>query len=541
MENEQHAVLKGSSNTVSFLDDYFQHGKGVQTSKLSKAAVFNDRFDKEDRDRLVAEMREFDAASDRLKDFTPTGDAAFSDAYYALVKSKPHTLPVHEIKPSHIVDKTVMEELMGVDEYGHMRVYTTNDPVAAALAAVDLEPTMEVIFDKLQAEQNLADQLHQQMLQAAGLDQQAADLDRLMEEADSGQGVTQGGEATDFQSQQALIQIQREQLQNQMQETADQLEQGLKDASSEIRVQLQAAMHEASESAKDLDTTNSMWGITPGALMRLPAEERLEMARRFRNERFRRIAQLFGPLKRMAFAEQKRRAKHSNEELYSIETGADLYRMLPSELLALGDPDLEVDFLRRFMERELVQYKVKGVEALAQGGIIWVEDGSGSMAGDREIWAKAVGLTLLHIAQQQKRSFYGLHFGAAGELATFDFRDPNTIDLDMVVAFAEVFFSGGTDFVTPLSHAVDLLREEFDTKGSVSADIVFCTDGQCGVSESWLNDFKEEQERLDFRTYGIVIGGEPESEPLNTICDGRVLTVADLRSGEDLRTLFARL
>ena len=149
MENQQHAVLKGSSNTVSFLDDYMTHGKGVQTSKLSKAAVFNDRFDKEDRDRLVAEMREFDAASDRLKDFTPTGDAAFSDAYYALVKSKPHTLPVHEIKPSHIVDKTVMEELMGVDEYGHMRVYTTNDPVAAALAAVDLEPTMEVIFDKL--------------------------------------------------------------------------------------------------------------------------------------------------------------------------------------------------------------------------------------------------------------------------------------------------------------------------------------------------------------------------------------------------------
>lgn len=527
---------------MSFLDKYLDSGAASRPSELSAASVFNDRFDKEDRDKLLEEMREFDAASDRLDDFTHTGEAAFSDSFYSLVKARPETLPTEEIRPSHIVDKTVMEELMGVDEYGQVRMYTTNDTVASALAAVDMEPTLEVIFDKLQSEQDLAKELQDQMTEAAGLDAEAADLDAMMDDADSAQGVTQGdGDPVDYQAQRSAIEAARERLQQKMQETADQLEKGLEDSSSERRTQLQAAMHEAAKQAEDLETTHNMWGIESGAMLRLPAQERLEMAKRFRNERFRKIAQLFGPLKRMAFAEQKRKSTHSNDELYAIEQGDDLARLLPTELLALSDDDLEVDFMRRYVERELTQYKVKGVESLAQGGIIWCEDGSGSMGGDKEIWAKAVGLTLLHIAQQQKRSFFGIHFGSPGEIADFDFTDPNNIDLEKIIEFAELFFAGGTDFVTPLSRAVDLLREEYEAKGSVSADIVFCTDGQCGVDSAWLEEFKKEQELLDFKVYGIVVGGDPDMEPLATICDGRVLTVQDLRSGEDLRSLFGKL
>lgn len=30
--------------------------------------------------------------------------------------------------------------------------------------------------------------------------------------------------------------------------------------------------------------------------------------------------------------------------------------------------------------------------------------------------------------------------------------------------------------------------------GAVKADIVFCTDGECGVSEQWMKEFKDEQE-----------------------------------------------
>lgn len=527
---------------MSFLDEYMNSGKGRRPSDLSRETISTDRFDREDEERLRMEMQSFYAARHRLKDFTPTGDDAFGDAFYALVKALPKTLDPGEIRPSHIVNRTVAEEIMGNDEYDRVRLHTTHDTVAAALAAIDLEPTLETIFDKLKAEQELAQQLHDQMMESAGLDAAAADLDDLMDQANSGEGVTSDdGEPVNYQERRDLIERQREQLRQQMQQTAEQLEQSLGDAKSKIRAELQAGLSNAADSAKDLEVTNQMWGIEPGAYLRLPVKERLEMAKRFRNDRFRKIAQLFGPLRRMAFAEQKRRTDRASEEIYSVETGNDLSRILPAEFLNLTDPDLEFEFLRRYVERNLAQYQVKGVDTLSQGGIIWCEDGSGSMSGDREIWAKAVGLTLLHIAQQQKRSFYGIHFGSAGEFATFDFRDPKKIDLEKAVEFAEVFFAGGTDFMTPLSAALDLLREEYDRFGATKADIVFCTDGQCGVDPEWLDEFKDEQNRLGFKVYGIVVGGNKESEPLATICDGRVLTVADLRGGEDVRTLFKRL
>lgn len=527
---------------MGFLDEYLNSASGRRPSALSRETIFTDRFDREDEERLRQEMQSFYAARERLGGFTPTGDDAFGDAFYALVKALPRTLDPGEIRPSHLVNRMVAGEIMETDEYDRVRLHTANDTVAAALAAVDLEPTLETIFDKLDAEQKLAQQLQDQMAEAAALDGEAIDVDNLMAQADAGQGVTsEDGEPVNYQERRDQIERAREELQRRMNQTAEQLEESLKNAKDSVRMEISNAMRDVADAAKDFEVTNQMWGIEPGAYIRLPVRERLEMAKRFRNERFRKIAQLFGPLKRMAFAEQKRRTDHANEEIYSIETGNDLSRLLPAELLNLTDPDLEVEFLRRFVERDLGQYQVKGVESLAQGGIIWCEDGSGSMSGEKEIWAKAVGLTLLHIAQQQKRSFYGIHFGGAGEYATFDFREKKSIDLEQVVEFAELFFSGGTDFMTPLSVALDLLREEHAQVGATRADIVFCTDGQCGVDPEWLNDFKAEQERLDFKVYGIVVGGSAESEPLSTICDGRVLTVSELRNGEDIRSIFKRL
>ncbi len=67
-------------------------------------------------------------------------------------------------------------------------------------------------------------------------------------------------------------------------------------------------------------------------------------------------------------------------------------------MLALSDEILELDWMRRFSEQNLLQYDLRGTEPTQRGGILIAEDGSGSMAGEREIWAKAIGLALLKIA-----------------------------------------------------------------------------------------------------------------------------------------------
>jgi uncharacterized protein with von Willebrand factor type A (vWA) domain len=182
---------------------------------------------------------------------------------------------------------------------------------------------------------------------------------------------------------------------------------------------------------------------------------------------------------------------------------------------------------------------MRGTERKAQGGIILCEDGSGSMHGERELWAKAVMLCLLHLARMQKRPFHLIHFGSPGQFKRISFFDEADFNIDRVLEAAELFFGGGTDFQTPLSKALELLQDEHRSKGAVEGDVVFVTDGMCGIPEQFLEDFKKEQERLDFVVWGVNIAGSRGDEPLATICDGRVATVKDLLSGQDIRQVFA--
>jgi uncharacterized protein with von Willebrand factor type A (vWA) domain len=182
---------------------------------------------------------------------------------------------------------------------------------------------------------------------------------------------------------------------------------------------------------------------------------------------------------------------------------------------------------------------MRGSEKVGKGGIVFCMDNSGSMAGLPEMWSKAVGLATLAIAKEQKRSFYGIHFGSAWELECFDFRRVEDMTLDRVLDFAEFFFGGGTDFMVPLTKAHSILLEEEADKGFIEGDIVFVTDGICAVRNDWLEHFQDEKARLGFRTWGILIGTTPRA-PLTDICD-TVVTLRDMVGPEPVRQMFRQM
>ena len=69
-------------------------------------------------------------------------------------------------------------------------------------------------------------------------------------------------------------------------------------------------------------------------------------------------------------------------------------------------------------------------------------DGSSSMAGDKEIWSKAVALTLLEIARRQRRLFRFICFSSADTpLFTLDLnpRDHHLVREDRALDLAEYF------------------------------------------------------------------------------------------------------
>lgn len=503
---------------MGLIDDFLG---GQKHEKREKHTIRHDRWDTDDYDRLREEMDMLEASRKDLADFVDTGSHSFGDLFFSLVKANPHILGNEDVMAKYVINRFVMDEAMKLDEYDTMRAYTTGDHVSAALASVDMEPDLEEIFDKLESQRKRAQDLQDAMEGLAEAEAQAQN------------DAEDNAEATDYQQNSDMLEAARQAVAA----AAQSLEESLGEAGQEVRASLQQSFNKAIEEAHDREDAMQMWGLSPGHAQRLPAAKRIEMAKRMNNEKFRRIAKLFGPMMRMAFSEQRRKTVFTHDEVHSVEQGSDLSRILPIELLALADPATEMDFLRRYYEGGLQQWHLKGEEGLAKGGIIFCGDNSGSMTGDCEVWMKAVGLALLQVARAQRRPFFGIHYGSTGEYKTFDF-DTSRLDPELVLEFAEFFLGGGTCFMTPLSVALDRLEQEYGERGAVKADIVFVTDGQCGVDETWLEQFKERQRALDFNVYGVIIGGHPGDEPLNTICDNKVASVQKLNSGDEVKNIF---
>lgn len=537
-----------------WLESYFG-GNPVRLDPETKKTIESDRWDFEDFVAVRDEMRELPQAQRDLLGITDTGEEAIEDAYYTLKKPVPHHKDPKDIRPSYLINGRVMDDMMQLPEHERMRASSVADEVAAALAAVEIEPDLEVIFDKLKQEQQMANELEQMMMQAAELQEEIDDADEQMQkmqgqgqESQDGQPGKGQGNPQD-QKEKAKEALRR--LQEQMKEKAEQIDQGLEEKMPEMRNTMRDALQKANDQQDDMEQIQQSWGLDRGALNKLPAKRRIELAKRINTERFRRIAQVFGSVMRLAIAQQKKKTVYAKTEVCDIHFGNDISHVLPGEFADLLHPELRYEFFRKFLQRGLMQYKLEGEEKVAKGDIIYCDDGSGSMYGDPEIWAKAVGLALLNVARMQNRGFYGVHFGSPGEYAIFDFKGSKTTrtldsgkvtefgQIDGTIEYAELFFNSGTDFMTPLTVALQKLQEQHDEFGATKGDIVFATDGFCSVDDTWLKEFKEEQDRLKFKVYGVLIGGgDPDMEPLRTICDGNVIKVRSLVDGSEIEHIL---
>ncbi len=129
-----------------------------------------------------------------------------------------------------------------------------------------------------------------------------------------------------------------------------------------------------------------------------------EIYKRVRNDPgLRRISELAGRFRRVAASKQRRKVTHGLDDVVGVEPGGDVGRLLPSELARLAVPELELDTLRRIVERQALCREHHAVEPVGKGPILVVCDESGSMEGAKAHTAKALALALAWVARQQKR------------------------------------------------------------------------------------------------------------------------------------------
>ena len=279
------------------------------------------------------------------------------------------------------------------------------------------------------------------------------------------------------------------------------------------------------------------WSAGPGEETRLPPEIKLQLMRNLvRNPRLQRIALLFGRYRRMGLRDRELKALLASEEVVDFVQGGDVARALAGELSNFAMREREDLFYSKVVTHQLLIYELWQRHPRPRPVYLCL-DNSGSMSGEKEIWAKAAALALAHMALEHGRSVEIVLFGDAADplrVVPLHPEDDGPTRLAKVLDVASYFLGGGTDFQKPLSHVVEAIGVEEEKAG---IDLLFVTDGLCPLPSEFVRQFLDAKRRHDIRVTTVVIGGEALS--LAPISDSVHRLEESLEAGDELAAQFA--
>lgn len=443
-----------------------------------------------------------------------------------------------DVAASAAFNRTLLEALHQHELIHLLREVTLLDEAKASLCTLLIG---EGLLDLLKAEKPMT---RRDMLDLWNVERQEQIVAETREALEHAEELTESGEAEgDARKIGRVKEKLRRRLRTQessLRQKVENLEQDMRRLESETRARVQTTGIRAARDLEDASEEAERWGSALGSGGRSPAARKLELGKRLAgNEKLKKLARMVGRMKFQAMAVRKRVFERTSEELLAIEQGSTLEHLLPHELLTLHHPVLHKDFQRRLLDQQLLEYALRGIEEKGKGSMVVCLDGSSSMAGEKELWAKAVTLTLLEIARRQRRPFHSICFSSAEtplqvlELST---RNQYGIDTNRVLDLAEYFPGGGTDFEKPLDAALECLQKNRYKKG----DIVFITDGECQVSEQWAERFKLAKAKLGFSLFSILIDVGPSSLGTVRAFSDRVTTIKQLTT-EGAQDVFLAL
>lgn len=418
----------------------------------------------------------------------PPGERLLQDTMLGLYKMLPQLREPGDIAPSHRPNRALLERVMGERVWEELRLRTRLDEALSTLGAVSLSEELLKLLDE---------ETKRQAQEAARAEEEVRRQEAF---AEALQTVGDAGDPAARARIQAALAA-AAQARQRAEAAAQAVEQAVGHLDpAALRQAVRKARDEVGEQANAL----ASWGLEAGDPRGVSPEERIALAREILNSaKLRRIAALAGRLRNLAFAAQGEKADKTPAEVYGIEAGNDLSRILPQELAALRHPTLRLDFYRRFLERQTLQYALQGREKLALGPLVVCWDESGSMSGEKEIWSKAVALALLAVAQRQKRPWAGIPFSASGQVQSVVFPRPHhQVKSADLVRLASHCYGGGTDFEVPLAEARRIIGEEGDFR---RGDIVFITDGIARLSDDFQAEFIAWKRRLGVRVFVVLI------------------------------------
>ena len=499
--------------------------------------ILNDAYDRRVWQQLRADSPSLRELEEKGAAFLPHFGSLLQDIFCLLFKYNINYVEERLVLASALLNEKFLRSIHQGAQYEFLREQTLLNEAHAGLSTLILGERLLALVreEKLLTRRDMRDlwDIHKQEEIVSQKIEEYENADTIPDD----QMSAEGKKALDQAKQRMGGEVQGAEAL--LRQKTQRLKEDLAQIDAQAKNRLQAEAIKVAQELEDATEEAATWGDTIGTGQRTPPGQKLELGRRLAgNEKLKKLARMVGRMKFNALALRKKVFERSSEELLEVEQGDALHRLLPHELLSLHHPVLRRDFYRRFLDQELIQYSLRGVEEKGKGPMIVCLDGSSSMSGDKEIWSKAVTLTLLEIARKQRRLFRSICFSSADTpLQTLDMnaRDHYEIATKAVMDLAEYFLGGGTDFQKPLDAALDCLRQSRFKKG----DIVFITDGECQVDPQWAENFRDEKERLGFSLFSVLIDMGPASLGTLKEFSDRITTIKQL-TGEEAKDIFVK-
>ena len=521
---------------MGFLDDLIEQtggddddplGLGPDPDPTHADAVVHDRFDEarwEETKDVSPGLRNM--VKDLGKEHDYVEDLC-QDVFNLAMKGDPDIRPMQDMLPTHVPHAPTMAEFAESKQITELRQYTRGDQYSSAMATVAMQPAIEQAYNRMEEARALAEAAAEL---ADAKAQAAADALNAAGMADAHPLDPAAAAAA-----QALLDALAA-----AQGAAGNAQQAAQDAAAAAahgtQQALDAAARKAAEERQEEDDLMRGFGVEDGELKRMDFAERAALAKRLKGNRLAKFAKLIGQYRTFAAAERRRKIKHAPSEITGIMQGNDLTRLMPAELINLAVPETEDDFWERFVEGTLWQWELTGTERMGQGPIIAVCDESGSMGADdmgggatREAWSKAFVLALYDQARRGKRDFHYVGFSSRNQVWHIQIA-PGAAGLAGVITMTEHFWGGGTDYVAPLTKALEIV-EDYGQRDLAKPDVVFITDDDYGsMDENFMRRWNAAKERLQMRCFGVGLHIRGRAGALASVSDN-VRLLASLANG----------
>lgn len=431
-----------------------------------------------------------------------------SDMWASLYKTNPELKENDKLHEQLLPNKQLIQRMMAEESYQRYRKSTQLDDLLSAVGTINFGKETNKWLEEQKQEnekiKELVDQIQQFIEQLNKGKQQKNSMEK---EDGEGQEENDGAE-------QGLNQA--------MSDLAKELGKSLDENGQSFSLAMNNAVEETENAKKGLESLfgGTHAGNQKGEFQRMPLRHKIALAERISYDpKFKKIADWAGKYTKIAQTKQKMKYKNVTEQS-GVETGDNLERILPSELALYKNPSTKKEFLRKYAEKETLQYEQKGKESLGRGSIILCLDQSGSMINMEEE-SKGFALALLSIAKKQKRNFAYIPF--SGYVGKVDEFPKGKIKPDEMVRLAVEFRGGGTSFQPPLHSALEIIKKD----RFKDADIVFITDGNSSVSDEFISSFNEKKEKNKFQVLSLLIGNGTRGQTVRLFSD-QVIRVNNL-------------